>query len=112
MAFELAIKDSLAHPFSEQQGRENWKELCNFMYHHPRLRLGKPRVTSAARVQGFTKENFAKFFDIFEPVLLLIKFYPHSLFSYEETGLTVVQHKVPEVISLVNFTVSPCNLIH
>jgi hypothetical protein len=61
MAFELAIKDGLAHPFSVQQGKENWKRLRNFICHHPRLRLRKSRVTSAARVKGATKENVAKF---------------------------------------------------
>ena len=80
MAFELAIKDGFAHPFSvlRVQEREIWKGLHNFMCRHPRLKLRKHRVTSASRVQGFTKENVAKFFYIFEPVLLMINFYPHS----------------------------------
>jgi hypothetical protein len=46
------------------------------------------------------KINVAKFFDIFEPVLLLINFSSHRLFNYEETGLSVVQLKVYKVISL------------
>jgi hypothetical protein len=94
MAFELAIKDGLAHSFSVQQGRENWKGLHNFMCCHPRLRLRMPRFPSAAKVKRFTKENVAKFFDTFESFLRLINFSPHSFFSYDETGLTVVQHNV------------------
>ena len=100
MAFELAINDVHAHPFSAQQGRENWKGLHNFMCRHPRLRLRKPRFPSAAKVKRFTKENVAKFFDTFEPFLRPINFSPHSSFNYNKTGLTVVQHKVCQVISL------------
>jgi len=59
-----------------------------------------PRVTSAARVKGPTKANFAKFFDIFVPLLWLINVSPHSLFNYDKMDLTVIQHKVCKVISL------------
>jgi hypothetical protein len=79
MVFERAIKDGLAHPFSVQQGRENWKWLHNFMCRHPRPRLRKPRFPSAAKVKRRRK--------IFRPI-------SHSFFSYEETGLNVVQHNV------------------
>ena len=40
----------------------------------------------------------AKFVDIFEPVLG--NFSSHRLFTYEDTGLIVVQHKVYKVVSL------------
>ena len=83
-----------------QQERADWKWLRNFMCRRPRPRLRNPQVTSAARVKGFAKINFAKFFDIFEPLSLLINFSSHRLCNYEEPGLTVVQHKVCEVISL------------
>jgi hypothetical protein len=76
MAFELAIKDGLAYPFSVQQGYAGWKWLRNFMCRHLQLSLRKPQATSAARVKGFTKKNVAKFFDIYEPLLELINFSP------------------------------------
>jgi hypothetical protein len=100
LAFELAIKNGLAHPFSVQQGKAGWKWLRNFMCRHPQLSLRKPQATSAARVKGFTKENVAKFFDILELLLQLINFSPHRLFNCDKTDLTVVQHKVCKVISL------------
>jgi hypothetical protein len=68
------------------------------MCRHARLGLRKLQVTSAARVKEFTKTNFAKFFDIFEPVLG--NFSSHRLFIYEDTGLVVVQLKVCKVTSL------------
>jgi len=98
MAFELDIKNGLARSLSVQQGRAGWKWLRNFMCRHPRLRLRKSQVTSAARVNEFTKINVEKFVDVFEPVLG--NFSSHRLFIYEDTGLIVVQHKVCEVISL------------
>jgi hypothetical protein len=49
MAFELAMKNGLAHPFSVQQGTAGWKWLRNFMCCHFRMRLRKPQVTSSAR---------------------------------------------------------------
>jgi hypothetical protein len=66
---------------------------------HPRLSLPKAQDTLAARVKGFTKPNVAKFFFVFEPVLRLINF-PHRLFSYDETGLNILQQKVCKFISL------------
>jgi hypothetical protein len=42
MAFELAIKNSLARSLAVQQGRADWKWLRNFMYRLPRLSLRKP----------------------------------------------------------------------
>ena len=69
------------------------------MCHHPRLRLPKAQATSAARIKGFTKANVAKFFDIFEPVLQLINF-RHRLFSYDETGINVIQQNVGKIICL------------
>jgi hypothetical protein len=62
MAFGLAIKNSLAHPLLLQQGRAGWRWKRKFMWRHPRLWLLKPQVTSAARIKGSTKINFAKFF--------------------------------------------------
>jgi hypothetical protein len=100
VAFDLAIESGLTRPFSVQQGRAGWKWLCNFMCRHPRLRLRKPQVTSAARVKEFTKVKIAKFFNIFEPRLQVINLSPHHLFNYDETGLAVDQHKVRKVISL------------
>jgi hypothetical protein len=98
MAFELGIKNGLAFPLLVQQGIAGWKWLHNFMCLHPRQKLRKPQVTSAARVNEFTKINFAEFFYIFEP--MLTNFSAHRLLSYEETGLSVVQYKVCKIISL------------
>jgi hypothetical protein len=84
MTLELALKNGRARPLSVQQGRAGWKRLRKFMCRHPRLTLRKPQVTSAARVNGFTKINVAKFFDIFEPMLRLINFSSHRLLTMKK----------------------------
>ena len=67
---------------------------------HPRLRLRKPQVSSAPRVQGITKINVAKFFYMYGPMLWLINFRSHQLFKLRRNALNVVQHKECKVISL------------
>jgi hypothetical protein len=62
--------------------------------------LGKPQVTPVTGVKEVTKTNDAKYFDILEPVLQLINFSSHRLFNYDETGVTVVQHKAYKVMFL------------
>jgi hypothetical protein len=69
------------------------------MRRHPQLRLRKPQPTSAATANGFTPEDVLKLFDIYEPLLEKIQFSPHRLYNSDETGLSVVQHKVCRVVS-------------
>jgi hypothetical protein len=66
---------------------------------HPTLSR-KPQPVAAARIKGFTPENVAAFFDIFEKEMEKISFSPNRLFSVDETGITVVQHKTSTVIAL------------
>jgi hypothetical protein len=100
MAFELGIKIGLALSFSLQQGRACWKWLRNLLCRCSPLRLCKTQATSAAAAKGFTTANVAKVFDIFGSVLRLNKLSPRRLFSYDETGLSVVQRKVRNITSI------------
>ncbi|XP_039313972.1 uncharacterized protein LOC105206643 [Solenopsis invicta] len=76
------------------------KWLKGFLRRHPILSIRTPQSVSSARVKGFTKENVAKFFDIYESQLLKIKYSPNRLYNVDETGITVVQHKHSKVISM------------
>jgi len=60
MAFELAIKNKLPHPFYNEQAGKFW--LKGFLRRHPNLVLRIPRATSSARISGFTRENINTFF--------------------------------------------------
>jgi hypothetical protein len=77
MAFQLAIRNNLRHPFSTQEGKAGKKWLRNFLGRHPTLSLRKPQPVAAARIKGFTPENVAAFFDIFEKEMEKIKFSPN-----------------------------------
>lgn len=100
MAFRLAIKNGLNHPFSYRQQCAGDKWLRGFLRRHTQLSLKKPQGTSFARVKGFSPENVKRFFEIYEPELLKINSRPHRLYNVDETGVTIVQHKVAKVITL------------
>lgn len=63
LAFQLAVKNKLTHPFSEDglAGRA-WIDL--FLKRHPNLSIRKPTGTSFARAAGFCKERVSQFFDL------------------------------------------------
>ncbi|KAI4468483.1 tc5 transposase dna-binding domain [Holotrichia oblita] len=78
MAFQLAIKNGLNHPFSYRQQCAADKWLKGFLRRHTQLSLKKPQGTSFARVKGFSPQNVKRFFEIYEPELLKINSQPHS----------------------------------
>ncbi|KAJ4435306.1 hypothetical protein ANN_17916 [Periplaneta americana] len=100
MAFQLASLNGLKHPFSKNDEAAGWKWLHSFLRRHQELSLRKPQSTSMARIRGFNQENVIKFFDIYEPLMNIINHSPNRLYNCDETGLTVVQHKVNKVVSL------------
>jgi len=66
--------------------------------HSDKLSLGQPTGTSIARATGFSKEQVGIFFDLYEKELA--HDYPSSLiFNVDETGLTVVQKKQPNILA-------------
>lgn len=100
MAFHLAEKNSVRHPFNEGNAKAGWKWLHSFMRRHPELSLRKPQLTSMKRIRGFSRENVKQFFDIYEPLLEMINHDPKRLYNCDETGITIVQHKTTKVIAL------------
>ena len=59
-----------------------------------------PEGISAARVKGFTSENVARFFDIFESELRKVNHPVHRIFSVDATGITTVQYRQSKVVSM------------
>jgi hypothetical protein len=78
MAFSLAIRNNLCHPFSKISECAGKKWLANFLKRHPDVALRKPQTTSFTRVKGFTLENVATFFGLFESEMEKIHFPPIS----------------------------------
>lgn len=76
---------------------KKWLKL--FMNRNPSLSFRKPESTSIARVRGFNRESVSYFFDLLEEVGI-DKFPAHRIFNVDETGVSVVQSRNPEIIAL------------
>jgi len=100
MAFQLAIRNGLQHPFNQEKSTAGKKWLRSFLKRHPVLSLRTPEGISAARVKGFTSENVARFFDIYESEVGKVNHQAHRIFNVDETGITTVQHRRSKVVSL------------
>lgn len=100
MAFELAIRNGLRHPFNLHNASAGKKWFKLFLARHPNLSLRTPQGVSAGRIKSFTPENVAAFFDIYEKELEKINYDGHKVYNVDETGLTVVQHKMQKVVAL------------
>lgn len=90
LAYELAEKNSLPHPFNHERkiaGR-NW--LDAFLKRNPKLSFRKPEATSAARARGFNKPSVNAFFDLLENTLHKKRFQPSRIFNADETGISTV----------------------
>jgi len=83
MAYQLAIRNNLSHPFSAEvksAGRK-WKRL--FLKRHPILTIRKPENLSMVRIQGFSKENVNTFFTILKSELEKINFDATRIFNVD-----------------------------
>lgn len=100
MAFQLAVRNNVKHPFGakEEAGRA-WLDhfLCR---HKDRLSIRKPTGTSISRANGFNKESINNFFDLLEAEYEKHKFTADRVFNVDETGLSIVQTKIPQIIGM------------
>lgn len=100
LAYQLAVSNGIEHTFSDHLQRAGQKWLKGFLRRHPRLSVRKPTGTSLARALGFTKENVDRFFDLLEAKMNEHNYPPDRVFNTDETGLSIVQSRCSEVISL------------
>lgn len=101
VAFQLARKNNIPHPFSllRQSAGKDW--LHHFRMRHKNvLSLRRPTGTSYARALGFNKENVDTFFDLLETLMETHNYSASQVYNVDETGLTIVQTRNPEVFSL------------
>lgn len=100
MAFQLARRNNLPHPFSflRESAGKDW--LYSFMKRHKTsLSFRKPTGTSLNRALGFNKEYVTEFFNLLEKLMLEKNFKCDRIYNVDETGLCIVQSKCPEVVS-------------
>lgn len=100
LAFQLAVKNNISHPFSllKQTAGRDWLRL--FLRRHPSLSFRQPTGTSMARVKGFTRENVDYFYDLLEKEMNANNFEPGNIYNVDETGISVVPAKMPKVLGL------------
>jgi hypothetical protein len=62
LAFQLAVRNGLKHPFNQEKSTAGRKWFRSFLKSHPILSIRTHEGISAARVKGFKSENEARFF--------------------------------------------------
>ena len=90
IAFELANKSGLSHPFNmdNQSAGKDW--LWGFLNRHQDLSIRSPTGTSLNRIRGFTRESVAGFFDVLRGILERNAFTPLNIWNMDETGVSSV----------------------
>jgi len=96
MALQLAIKNNIKHLFNDIMAGKKW--LFSFLKRHPNLSIRKPEKTSFARKEGFNKASVQKFFDLLDAAFEEHNYLSDRIFNVDETGLTVVPSKIPQII--------------
>ena len=98
MAFQFAKANNIPNPFLGGRAGRGWLRL--FMKRHKaKISLRKPTATSFHRTLGFTRENVAKFFSLLSEEMDKNSYPPDRIYNVDETGLSIVQSKVPRVIA-------------
>ncbi|XP_067013640.2 uncharacterized protein [Anabrus simplex] len=100
MAFQLAIRNNIRHPFSNDQKTAGRKWMHHFFGRHPQLSLRKPQPLSLARIQGFSRENVTKFYEILKPKLDKVNHNPRKIFNVNVTAISIVLNESQKIVAL------------
>ncbi|XP_052741851.1 uncharacterized protein LOC128198807 [Bicyclus anynana] len=99
LAFQLAERNNLPHPFSEAKGKAGLEWLRGFRRRHPDITMRAPESTSSARARAFNKPVVDIFFSTLKNVLEKHYFPPHRIFNVDETSLCTVPTKNSRVFA-------------
>lgn len=98
MAYQLAVRNGIATNFRNEIAGRAW--LDHFLRRHQdKLSIRKPTGTSYARAKGFTHERVNSFYDLLQAEYQKHKYPEDRVWNVDETGLSVVQTKTPQVIA-------------
>ena len=90
LAFDLAEKMQLKHPFSQHQRMAGCEWLRAFLKRNPQLSIRSPQATSISRVVGFNKPKVDKFFQVYGDEPAKHKFDAKNIWNMDESGITNV----------------------
>lgn len=85
LAFQLAERNGISHPFDMETELAGHDWLYGFRKRHPELALRCPEATSAARAQAFNRVAVNGYFDALQEVMEKGKFSPSQIFNVDET---------------------------
>lgn len=97
LAFWLSKVNGLPTPFSENDAMAGKKWLKLFLNRHKDLSVRKSEGLSLARGKGFNPLSVQQFFAIYETEFQRIGGNPSRIYNCDETGVTNVQHRMPDV---------------
>ena len=91
LAFQVAVKKGLTHPFSTVKQKAGKAWLQGFLRRHTAISVRNPEPTSLSRVVGFNKPSVMKFFDLLKSELEKHSYSGDRIWNVDETGITTVQ---------------------
>lgn len=100
LAYQLAERNNIEHPFNAETGMAGEDWLSGFLKRHPDLTYRRPEPTSAARAMGFNKVAVSEFFTLLEEVVDKHSLTPDRIYNVDETGISTVPKSQSKVLSL------------
>lgn len=100
LAFQLAERNNLNHPFNKETGLAGLDWVSGFLKRHSELSLRSPEATSAARAMGFNRAVVSSFFYLLDTLYAKHAFNSTRIYNMDETGLTSVPKKIGKIISV------------
>lgn len=94
LAFDLAEKNGINHPFNKTTKLAGNDWLSGFRKRHPQISLRSPEATSAARAQGFNRVAVGRFFDLYEGIIRSKNIPDHRIYNVDETSIVPVNFRV------------------
>ena len=92
IAFELAEKNGIAHPFSSKTKMAGKDWVAAFLQRNPELSLRRPEPTSLSRLSGFNRVQVNRFYGLLKDQLATKKFLPQQIYNVDESGITTVHN--------------------
>jgi hypothetical protein len=91
LAFELAAKNKIQHPFNveKQCAGKDW--LAGYLKRNPTVSFRTPEATSLSRPTGFNETEVKKFFTNLHSVMEKETFSADRIYNVDEAGISTVQ---------------------